>query len=148
VKRAKKRHGYKAIAYLCVFEATKAGEPHLHILSTVPWLDQKWLSRQMAEIAGAPIVDIRRVRSAAHVAHYIAKYIGKAPHKFGSLKRYWHTRGWSLDTWVPEPMPGYWGRGWDIRETDLVTLQENWELMGWRTELRRDMLIGGECVPP
>ena len=148
VKRAKRRHGYAKIGYLCVFEATKAGEPHLHILSTVPWLDQKWLSRQMAELAEAPIVDIRKVKSSGHIAHYIAKYIGKAPHRFGTLKRYWYTKDWKLDDWTPEPTPGYWGRGWDIRETDLVTLQENWELLGWHTIRRRDFLIGGAHVPP
>jgi len=148
VKRAKKRHGYKTLDYLCVFEATKAGEPHLHILSRVPWLDQKWLSRQMKEIANAPIVDIRKVRSAKHVAFYIAKYIGKQPQKFGTLKRYWFTKGWEVDKWEPEATTGFWGKGWDIRDTDLLTLQGNWEGMGWRTRLRAGMLWGGEGEPP
>jgi len=148
VKRAKRRHGYKTLAYLCVFEATKAGEPHLHILSRVPWLDQKWLSAQMAEIAEAPIVDIRKVRSAKHVAHYIAKYIGKQPHKFGTLKRYWFTHGWALDKWEPDEDGRFWGKGWDIRETDLANQEFNWSHMGWNTRLRAGMLWGGEGVPP
>lgn len=148
VKRAKRQYGYSTIAYLCVFEATKKGEPHLHILSDVKWIDQKWLSRQMRDIAEAPIVDIRKVRSSKHIAYYIAKYIGKQPHKFGTCKRYWTTKGWDPGLEVPDPPPGFWGRGWEPRDTDLVTLQENWGLMGWATVLRGGILYGGESVPP
>lgn len=147
VKRAKKRHGYKHIAYFCVFEATKAGEPHLHILSTVPWLDQKWLSRQMDEIAGAPIVDIRKVRSVTHAARYIAKYVGKAPHKFGTLKRYWHTRGWDLTPYKPEPDPGFWSSAWTPTDKTLEALQEEWEFQGWTCTLTKGRLHGWGDVP-
>jgi len=147
VKRAKARHGYKKIAYFCVFEATKKGEPHLHILSDVPWLDQKWLSRQMAELTDAPIVDIRKVRSPAHVAHYIAKYIGKAPQKFGTLKRYWYTRFWDADPFEPEPPAGNWSKNWIIKKTSLEALREAWEWQGWKCEVRGNILRGIGDVP-
>lgn len=147
VKRAKKRHGYKKLPYFCVFEATKAGEPHLHILADVPWLDQKWLSRQMADIAGAPIVDIRKIRSPSHIAHYVAKYIGKAPQKFGTLKRYWYTRGWEVDPYKPEPQPGCWSSAWRIEKTDLATLQAEWEYQGWHCEVKGSRLYGRGDVP-
>ena len=148
VKRAKRQYGYKHIAYLCVFEATKKGEPHLHILSTVRWIDQKWLSRQMQEIANAPIVDIRKVRSGAHVAFYIAKYIGKAPHRFGTLKRYWHTKGWDLDPWKGETWGTGWSARWEIVETKLCTLRALWWMRGWKTAQRGGMIYGGVLVPP
>ena len=93
VKRAKKEYGYRSIPYMAVFEATKAGEPHLHILARVKWIDQRWLSRQLDQLIGAPICDIRRVKSAKQAAHYVAKYVGKAPGKFGTCKRYWTTPG-------------------------------------------------------
>ena len=76
VRHAKVRYGYKSIPYLAVFEATKNGEPHLHILVRVKWIDQKWLSSQMADLIGAPIVDIRRVYSSGHVAVYLMKVFG------------------------------------------------------------------------
>ena len=148
VKRAKRRYGLAKLAYLCVFEATKAGEPHLHILSTVKWMDQKWLSRQMAEIANAPIVDIRKVRSVTHAARYIAKYIGKAPHRFGTCKRYWHTRGWNLDPWKPETWGTGWCAKWEICETTIAKLQFAWWLRGWQTARRHGLLYGGLDVPP
>lgn len=96
VRRAKAKYGYQKLDYLAVFEATKKGQPHLHILARVKWLDQRWLSDQMREISNAPIVDIRRVDAPGRAAGYIAKYVGKAPHHFGTCKRYWHTQGYEM----------------------------------------------------
>lgn len=148
VKRAKRQYGLTKLGYLCVFEATKKGEPHLHILSTVKWMDQKWLSAQMAQIANAPIVDIRKVRSVTHAARYIAKYVGKAPHRFGTCKRYWCTKGWNSDTWQPPTFGKGWSCKWTIHETTLARLQELWWLRGWQTCRRHGLLWGGDSVPP
>jgi len=90
--RAMRLYKLKRLPFLAVFEATKNGEPHLHILTRVKWLDQKWLSDQMAELIGAPIVDIRRIKGARQVARYVSKYVGKDPHRFGTTKRYWSSR--------------------------------------------------------
>lgn len=94
VKRIKKTFRYDRFEYLVVMEATKRGEPHLHILCRAKFIPQKWLSDQWADIVGAPIVDIRKIRSASMAASYVAKYIGKDPHKFGTLKRYYRSQRW------------------------------------------------------
>lgn len=101
VRRAKARYGYDHIPYLCVFEATKYGEPHLHILARVKWIDQAWLSNQMDLLIDAPVVDIRRVTNQKAVGSYIAKYVGKDPHHFGGTKRYWCTQDWGPPA-IPE----------------------------------------------
>ena len=31
-----------------------------------------------------------------HASRYVAKYVGKAPQRFGKLKRYWHSKRWDL----------------------------------------------------
>ena len=87
--RAIRKYKYKSIPFIAVFEATKAGEPHLHILCRVPWIDQRWLSRQMAELMSAPICDIRRIKHVGQLANYVAKYVGKDPQAFKRCKRYW-----------------------------------------------------------
>lgn len=92
VARAKRQLGIGKIEYLAVFEATKRGEPHLHILVKSAFISQKWLSAQMQDILQSPIVDIRRIDTTRNVARYIAKYIGKQPHRFACCKRYWSTR--------------------------------------------------------
>jgi len=96
-----KKYGYKRIPFLAVFEKHKSGEPHLHILARVKWIDQDWLSRTMALLTGAPIVDIRRVRSRQAIAAYITKYVGKDPTRFKFSKRYWCSQDWDL----PDPNP-------------------------------------------
>ena len=108
-KRAFRRYGYEAIPFLAVFEKTKRGEPHLHILLRVKWLDHRWVSNVMRELIGAPIVDIRRVRSAKQAAAYVAKYVGKDPVTFDGCKRYWRSQDWELfaanDDDAPAPEP-------------------------------------------
>lgn len=77
--------------FLAVFELTKLGEPHLHIIQRGSYMSQKWLSAQMLELMGAPIVDIRTVRGKKEVARYVTKYISKRNIKIGTLKRYWRS---------------------------------------------------------
>lgn len=80
--------------YMCIFEATKRGEPHLHIVWRGPFMPQKWLSQQMLKRMGAPIVDVRRVTKAHRVAEYVTKYISKRAIKFGTCKRYWRSKNY------------------------------------------------------
>lgn len=86
------KHGHGSLPFLAVFEATKRGWPHLHIVARAGWVDQGWLSKRMAALIGSPVVDVRRVKSAGQLAAYVAKYIGKDPHRFYGTKRYWRSR--------------------------------------------------------
>lgn len=79
------------LEFLAVFELTKKGEPHLHIVARGSFIPQKWLSAQMAKEMGAPIVDVRAVKGSREVAKYVSKYISKRNIKIGSLKRYWRS---------------------------------------------------------
>lgn len=78
--------------YLAVFEATKQGEPHLHIVWRGGFVPQKWLSAQMDKRMGAPVVDVRAVRSVKKVTEYVSKYISKNAVTFGNCKRYWRSK--------------------------------------------------------
>jgi len=95
VKRLHRLHPFTPIEYLAVVEATKAGEPHLHILYRGPFVPQRRLSQWMAELATAPIVDIRRIRHQREVVRYVGKYITKKPAQFGTAKRYWSSYNYS-----------------------------------------------------
>jgi len=89
VKRYRREHGKDSLEYLAFVEATKAGEPHLHILIRSEWIDQRWLSTAMDELITAPIVDVRKLKSLREAIHYVTKYVTKAPARFGASKRYW-----------------------------------------------------------
>lgn len=90
--RAMRHYNLKALPFMAVFEQTKAGQPHLHILLRVKWLDQQWLSAQMDDLLQSPIVHIKRLDSRGRAAAYCAKYCGKSPNQFGKCKRYWKSQ--------------------------------------------------------
>jgi hypothetical protein len=144
VKAAKKKYGYKSIPYLCVFEATKKGEPHLHILCRVKWIDQGWLSNQMDRLIGAKIVDIRRVRSTGQAAHYISKYVGKEPGHFNSCKRYWRTQDYEIEKYVADPIEGDWTATWNYHAWSLDVMRGMYEFLGFKFETIGGMAVGRE----
>ena len=90
--RAMRHYNLTKLPFMAVFEATKLGRPHLHILLRVKWLDQQWLSTQMDDIIQSPVVHIRRLDSKGRAAAYVAKYCGKSPHQFAKCKRYWKSQ--------------------------------------------------------
>ena len=59
-KRMRRKFTKSPIEYMAVFEETKKGEPHLHMLLRAPFVPQKWISETMAELIASPIVDIRQ----------------------------------------------------------------------------------------
>lgn len=124
-----KRHGKDSLHFLAVFEATKLGWPHLHIVARAKWVDQRWLSRRMRALIGSPIVDVRDVGNIRKRAAYISKYVGKNPHRFEGVKRYWRSLKYltpaedkdvqseeTAPLWVVEPMP------WTRVVSDLIQI--------------------------
>jgi len=114
VKKLRRAHPKRRSEYLAVVEATKRGMPHLHILYRGPFVPQRVLSHWMAELAQAPIVDIRRVKNQREAVRYVAKYITKKPAQFGASKRYWKSRAYVQPDpetpYEPEPITGTWSR--------------------------------------
>lgn len=75
----------------------------------------------MQELTGSPIVDIRRVPNTNRIANYVAKYVGKEPHKFIRCKRYWSTRDYVTVERDPD--------------TDDVGTNSRWEIVDYALEL-------------
>lgn len=114
-RRIAKRYPSKKFSAMCVFERTKAGWPHLHILARAPWIAQKWLSDQMADLIGAPIVDIRKIQDQGRAAKYVSKYVGKDPHVFAHCKRWWRSHDYDQDDgW--KPIKVMYGTRWQTVE--------------------------------
>lgn len=84
-----------ALPYFAVVERHKSGRPHLHILLRCEYIPQRWLSAEMARRQQSPVCDIRKVGNGKIAAAYVAKYIGKAPAKFGNSRAYWYTKNWA-----------------------------------------------------
>jgi hypothetical protein len=88
---------YSKLHYFAFVEATKRGEPHLHILVRSPYIPQDWLARQMEELIQSPRVWIDRIKNTKAAVGYVSKYVTKAPAQFGKTRRYWSTRGWEVN---------------------------------------------------
>ena len=134
VKRITRRYGIKHLARFVVMEATKLGWPHLHVLLRGQWIDQAWLSAQMLDLLDSPVVDIRKIDGPGRVAGYVAKYVGKATHKFGTCKRYWQSRDYDLRTAPPERPKARPGEGWEVNRFTLEGFIERWRAFGYRLE--------------
>ena len=91
-KRIRRRWPAASIEYFLVWERTKAGWPHCHLLIRAPFIPQSWLSDQWADLTGAPVIDIRTIHQPDHVASYVAKYLSKDPQVPQGMKRYRHSR--------------------------------------------------------
>lgn len=143
-KRARRKFTKEKLEYLAVFEETKRGEPHLHILARAPYIPQRWLSEQMDELIQSPIVDIRRVNSARGAARYVAKYVAKGPKSFGTLKRYWQTPGYNPAAEDKRKRNDEFGSGWCVEQSSLYILAEQWRNMGYIVEWPDDTSI--QCI--
>lgn len=119
------KHG-QDIEFLAVFEPTKNGRPHLHVMLRAPYTRQQWLSKQMLDLLDSPIVDIRAITDRRKVAKYIAKYITKSNIRFGKAKRYWCSKRYSLDPSKKRDPNDRWGSGWSIFEQPLWLVAEEW----------------------
>lgn len=126
-----KRYQIKNIPFLAVFERTKAGWPHLHVLARARWIDQKWLSDEMRRLIDAPIVDVRRVQDQGRAAAYVAKYVGKDPHAFNRCKRWWRSRNFEVDPDDFEPIMDRCIEWWTSRDS-LAAKIEAYSRQGFR----------------
>jgi hypothetical protein len=131
----------KACPFFAVREAHKSGWPHLHIAIRGTWIDQAWLKARWEERTGDFKVDIRKFGNGKEVARYISKYIGKAPARFGTAKRYWHSKDWAPkkkdEAWTGEELPfplKLTKQSW--KEALDATYRTNWHMIAPREGLR------------
>ncbi|MBA7544644.1 hypothetical protein ES705_37005 [subsurface metagenome] len=79
---ARIRMQWGPLEYALVFELTKNGTPHMHILSRGGYIAQKWISAQWDALGIGPIVYIQSVKGAklhsAHACKYLAKSNGQS----------------------------------------------------------------------
>ena len=122
-----RKHGERSLQYFVVPEATKKGWPHLHIAIRAPWISLKKLRALLAAEIQSPVVKLIVLDGIHRVAAYLAKYLGKGPHQFGTMKRYWKTLSWLLPAFFEEGrrrrQPGEWyadPRSWQEIAFDAV----------------------------
>jgi hypothetical protein len=134
--RIKRRYGWQRLPFLAVFQATKLGWPHLHILLRCGWIDQNWLSQTMAELNDSPVVDIRPVDNPGRAAAYVARYVTRATEKFGTCKRYWQSQDYDLRTAKEKLEEATVSKkpGGEVIWRNISWVVRMWEELGWQVK--------------
>jgi hypothetical protein len=132
IKRIKREFNLKALPFFVVVEETERGEPHFHVLLRAPFLRQAWLSAQWEELTGARIVDIRAVRDPKNATYYVSKYLSKKPARFGSTKRFWHSRDWKIASDEPVEPRKVFSEPKLLKHLSLVAYREALIGDGWQ----------------
>ena len=144
----RKRCKNQEVAYFAVREATKQGWPHIHVALRCPYVDQPWIKRTWHALTGSAGVDIRAIWKSTNAAEYLAKYIGKDPHRFGTSKRYWHSKNWFDVRPAPEPPSGDWDSKWHVVREHIAKLAEVAWMRGWRPDFQGSMGYFEARAPP
>jgi len=131
VKRMRRLFPNAEVEYFSVTEATKNGEPHLHIVGRFPFLRQEIYSQWMQELANSPIVWIERVEGVRKIANYLAKYIGKEPAKFGNAKRYFYSGKYLPEDDYQPAAPTLEGSTWSIFRDNMAAFLRTMTNDGW-----------------
>lgn len=143
-----KEHGKHSWPFLAVFEATKQGWPHIHLVARSKWIDQRWLSKRMGELIGSPMVDVRRVKGVKKVVAELCKYIGKDPRRFAGTKRYWRSKDYLLpeeDSEQEEDSP--WNF-WEIHKFNWQTMIRRFVAEGYTVTMGRREAVLERSKPP
>lgn len=131
--RIKRRYGWKTVPCLTVLEKHISGFPHLHVFLRTPFIPQRWLSEQMAELCDGPVVHIRAIDNHGRASAYAAKYTTKANAQIGKQKRYYKAPSYDLradpkrsrdrdpnvtisrwSTWMERVVDHFQRKGWTI----------------------------------
>ena len=127
-------HGKGSIAFMAVFEATKRGWPHIHIVARCKGFQEMWLRKRMRKLIGSPVVCVRRIHDRSKIAAYCTKYIGKNPHRFAGTKRYWRSLDYLLppveepyDPWDDIPY-------WHVVQRFWLFVAEEFDQAGYKVE--------------
>ena len=131
-RRMKRAFGLEEIPFIAIFEETKAGWPHLHILMRCRFIAQRWYSAAMADLIGAKIVHVRYVPEVSRVAAYVAKYVSKAPEAFAHCKRWWRSHDYAVDKEECEPFRRY---GPHVSEVSGGIEAYLWKAYGGRAQI-------------
>jgi hypothetical protein len=148
-KRIRRHVKGRPFEFFLVWELTANGWPHAHCIIQSPYISQRWLSRQWRELAGSPIVDIRRIAPGPGAARYVAKYLTKALSVPPGMKRYRASRRFFGDHSLSAVLRPKNSEGWRVVRTSTFELAREFSWSGAHVELSSDgrLLVKQQCPP-
>lgn len=132
-RRIERKWKVKNIPFIVVYERTKKGWPHMHLLMRAPYMHWKVLRGMWNDITGAFEVDVREIKKRSSVLFYVTKYIGKDLARFEGCKRWWRSHNYAEPKKDEKPFalpfPGK-----SIQRTGFRTMLKNLASRGWTLE--------------
>lgn len=137
-KRLRRAYPDAELEYFLVWERTKAGWPHAHLLIRAPFIPQAALSSIWAELTGAPIVDIRQIHQASQAIAYIAKYLAKDPQAPDGMKKYRCSRRFFANVLPAEENPSSPSLVWSLVHKSPLELATDFSYAGYTAQEHAD----------
>jgi len=131
-KVLRRRYPRKRIEYGLVWETTKKGFPHAHVLLRAPYIPQAFLSRAWERLSGAKIVDIRLVRTEGQAASYVSKYIAKQPAVPEGYRRYRFSQQYAAAAPKGQLAASLSVREWTLAAAPVAETIASLTAHGWR----------------
>jgi len=117
--------------YALVWELTKKGTPHVHMLQRGTYIPAAWLSKQWDAAGGGKIVWIESVRGkslhAAHCCKYLGKATGQTARELAPLRIIQVSRHYILPEPTPSPRPETADYSWTYSPLSVKTIHEKLE---------------------
>lgn len=132
VRMVRKTHGKDSVEYYYVFEATKAGEPHLHVVGRWPRIEKEEISAFFEKEIAAPSTRIEGIHSQDGLARYLTDYLTKGPTRFGTLKRYGYSRKYFIKARPEQYVAAIWQGTWEIVDKPFLDLRNLYWFKGFR----------------
>lgn len=158
MKRWRRKFPNDRVEYFLVWEKTKRGWPHAHLLLSAPRVSRHWLSDQWRMLTRSYIVDLQLVSSIQHAAGYLTKYLAKDPQVPEGQRRWRRSKGFFTlpaddgstplpvrSKWEKQPRPAmsqaaFWLRnGLAVRLDDRGIISARDDPTEWASQIQRGL---------
>lgn len=121
---ARIRKTFGLFEYALVWELTKKGTPHAHILFRGTYISKRWISSQWVALGFGPVVFIQSVKShglhAAHACKYLAKATGQTAMELAPLRLVQKSSGYILKKDPPKTTDRFPGYRWAMEPSSFA----------------------------
>jgi len=102
IAKLRRRFPDEPTEYLAVWERTRQGWPHLHVLLRGPYQPQRVVSALWSSLTGSPVVWFTKLDGTSAGARYVAKYLTKDPDPFHRGRALRASRGFLIEPMRPQ----------------------------------------------
>lgn len=147
IKRWRRKFPNDRVDYFLVWEQTKAGWPHAHLLLRAPPVSKHWLSHTWNELTRSYVTDLQKVNAVSHAATYLAKYLAKDPAVPEGFRRWRRSAGFFCAADEPLAIKLPVLSAWELQPRPAEAQAYFWLETGFAIEFSPDGIIHARDDP-